>query len=205
MSRKSIFIVRHGETDYNKSNLLQGRGIDASLNEIGRIQAEDVANYLTQYPVDQLVTSSLKRSIETIQPLALKKKLKATSDKDLDEMNFGDFEGRHISEVKDDLQQFHLTWKSGDITKSLPGGESPQSVFKRANDAVNKLLRYSENQTIVFILHGRLIRILLSEWLGFGLKNMDQVQHKNGGINQLIYSDGNFEPIYLNKVSHLQE
>lgn len=204
MSRKSLFIVRHGETDYNKGNLLQGRGIDASLNKIGRGQAEDVANYLIQYPVDQLVTSSLKRSIETVQPLALKKKLESSSDRDLDEMSFGEFEGRHISDVKDDLEQFHLSWKSGNITKSLPGGESPDNVFKRANNAVNNLLTYSENQTIVFILHGRLIRILLSEWLGFGLKNMDQVQHKNGGINKLVYSDGKFEPVYLNKVSHLK-
>ncbi len=202
---KKLFIVRHGETDYNKRNLLQGRGIDASLNEIGRAQAKDVANYLSQYPVDQLVTSSLKRSIETVQPLALKKKLDATANSELDEMNFGDYEGRHISEVKNDLDQFHQTWKSGDVTKSLPGGESPENVFKRANDAVNKLLNYSENQTIVFILHGRLIRILLSEWMGFGLKNMDQVQHKNGGINQLLYSKGTFEPVYLNKVSHLKE
>ncbi|MEX0662562.1 MAG: histidine phosphatase family protein [Balneolaceae bacterium] len=205
MSKKLLFIVRHGETDYNKSNLLQGRGIDASLNDFGRGQAEDVANYLNQYSVDKLVTSSLKRSIETVQPLALKKKLKAMSDRDLDEMNFGEFEGRDISEVREDLERFQLTWKSGDITKSLPGGESPENVFKRANNAVNKLLTYSENQTIVFILHGRLIRILLSEWLGFGLKNMDQVEHKNGGINQLLYSNGKFEPVYLNKVSHLKE
>lgn len=205
MSKKLLFIVRHGETDYNKRHLLQGRGIDAPLNNIGREQAEDVADYLSQYPVDQLVTSSLKRSIETVQPLAQKKKLDATSSSDLDEMDFGKYEGRHISEVKNDLDRFHHLWKSGEVSKSLPGGESPVNVFKRANDAVNKMLTYTENQTIVFILHGRLIRILLSEWLGFGLKNMHQVEHLNGGINQLVYSKGVFEPVYLNKVSHLKE
>ncbi|WP_069132593.1 histidine phosphatase family protein [Rhodohalobacter halophilus] len=202
MSVKKLFIARHGETDYNKQGLLQGRGIDAPLNETGWDQARKLAGYLQQYPTDHLVSSSLKRSWQTAEPFRDSTGLDIRKDEGLDEMDFGIYEGVPYTEAVGDLVALKEIWESGNIDEPVPGGESPLQVFERANGAVRKIMDQSSEETIVLILHGRLIRILLSEWLGYGLENMQQVSHQNGAVNHLVYN-GEFEAVYLNKIEHL--
>lgn len=200
-----LYLVRHGETDFNRQKKLQGRGIDASLNDLGKVQAEKVADYLVSDPIHHLYNSSLKRTKETLDPLKGRIDLPAYSDKNLDEMDFGDFEGRLMEEIRDDLIRIHNSWKSGDVDLAIPGGESPVKVFERANEVVREQLVRHTGDSLLFMLHGRLIRILLSSWLGFGLKNMHQIDHHNGAIYKLKFENGQFAPHYLNFTKHLGE
>jgi probable phosphoglycerate mutase len=77
-------------------------------------------------------------------------------------------------------------------------------VFERADYATRSYINGAKSQTVMIFVHGRLIRILLSEWLGYGLKNMHKVAHQNGAVNQLVMKNGRFEPVYLNKTEHLE-
>lgn len=101
---KHLYIIRHGETEFNKTKRLQGRGINASLNEKGRLQADAVAAELQSYPIQKIVTSSLVRTHESAQPLAESKNINIESWAELDEMSFGDFEGEPFYEVLDHLK-----------------------------------------------------------------------------------------------------
>jgi broad specificity phosphatase PhoE len=203
MSEIRLFIARHGETDFNKKGLLQGRGIDAPLNETGRKQAQAISEYLKQYNASYLVCSSLKRSWQTALPVVERTELETLKIKDLDEMHFGKFEGVPYKEASTELNELHNAWVSGDVLKPIPQGESPQEVYDRANAAVEQLIEKYRDGTMVLILHGRLIRILLSSWLGYGLNNMHKIEHENGALYQIVYN-GNFKPVYLNKTDHLQ-
>jgi broad specificity phosphatase PhoE len=203
MSEMRLFIARHGETDFNKKGLLQGRGIDAPLNETGRKQAEAISEYLKQYNVSYLVSSSLKRSWQTALPVEDRTELETLKMKDLDEMHFGKFEGVPYMEASAELNELHNAWESGDVLKQIPEGESPQEVFDRANGAVEHLIEKYRDGSMILILHGRLIRILLSSWLGYGLNNMHKIDHQNGALYQIVYN-GTFNPVYLNKTDHLQ-
>ena len=205
MSKTRLFIARHGETDYNINGLLQGRGINAPLNEIGRNQAERLAGYLKNYPTDKLISSSLERSFQTAQFVQQLNGLEIEQNPDLDEMHFGDFEGKPFGEVDHEIKRLDEAWRSGDVSLKIPGGESPLETFERADCAVRSYTEKIKQGTLTIVIHGRLIRILLSEWLGFGLKNMHKIEHNNGGVNQLVYENGKFEPIYLNKTDHLKE
>jgi len=202
MSVKKLFIARHGETDYNKKGLLQGRGIDAPLNDTGWEQARKLSAYLQQYRTDYLISSSLKRSWQTAQPYGESSKLEVQKEGGLDEMDFGMYEGVPYTEAVGDLMALKEIWEGGNVAEPVPGGESPLEVFERANSAVHELMDRSREETLVLVLHGRLIRILLSKWLGYGLENMQMIQHQNGAINHLVYN-GEFEPVYLNKIDHL--
>ena len=202
MSNIRLFIARHGETEYNRKGLLQGRGIDAPLNETGLRQAEAISNYLIQYTPNRLVSSSMQRAWQTAEPIEKKAGLTIMKNGDLDEMDFGKFEGKPYLDASEELQDLQKSWMSGDVTRQIPNGESPRDVFDRANGAVQDLLMNSDDGVMVMVLHGRLIRILLSEWLGFGLANMHKVEHQNGALYQLIYN-GKFESVYLNKTDHL--
>ncbi len=200
---KQLYIIRHGETEFNKSHLMQGRGINASLNDKGLEQAVAISVYLKDKPVSKIVTSSLNRAKESAEPLSRTLNLKPEEFSKLDEMDFGDLEGKSFEEVKSDLIYLHESWSSGKLNIAPVNGENPVQVFERANTKVQEILSISNDECIVFILHGRLIRILLSEWLGLGLKNMHQIEHQNGAINHLKWDNGAFESVELNIIEHL--
>ncbi|MDR9408316.1 MAG: histidine phosphatase family protein [Balneolaceae bacterium] len=204
MSLIHLFVARHGETEFNRKGLLQGRGIDAPLNDLGRTQAKYLAEYLTNYHSTSIISSSLTRAWQTASAYEKKTDHTVQKNRDLDEMDFGDFEGVYMEEISDELNDLQNGWKNGDVSLKIPGGESPEEVFQRADTAARSYINGADSQTIMLFIHGRLIRILLSEWLGIGLKNMHKVEHGNGAVNHLIFKNGSFEPVYLHKTDHLE-
>ncbi|MBO6523825.1 MAG: histidine phosphatase family protein [Balneolaceae bacterium] len=200
---KHVFFIRHGETDNNKFHRLQGRGVDASINETGREQANAIAEVLKDYPIERVIVSSLVRTLETATPLIEQSKALVEEYAELDEMSFGDFEGCYFNDVKVQIHEVNEQWMDGDVDVEIPGGESPSQVFERAGSKVIEILENAEEDHIVFLLHGRLIRILLSELLGKGLKNMHLIKHQNGSINHLLWNGSGFEAVELNKIDHL--
>lgn len=203
MNQIHLFIARHGETDYNRNGLLQGRGIDAPLNETGKSQAGLLAEYLSNYKATSLISSSLTRAWQTASFCGDLTGLNIEKERDLDEMDFGDFEGTSMKEIASELDDLQNGWMSGDISLRVPGGESPKEVFERADYAAREYINGADSGTVMLFIHGRLIRILLSEWLGYGLKNMHKIEHQNGAVNHLVLKNGSFEPVYLNKTDHL--
>lgn len=201
---KHIFIIRHGETDNNKHHLLQGRGINASINEKGKEQAECVSEALKDIPIKKIVVSSLRRTIETATPLIEQTKAVVESYSELDEMGFGHWEGAYFEDVKEGIEAINQRWKQGEVELEIPGGESPQQVFDRASEKLIEVVKNSKEEYIAFVIHGRLIRILLSGILGYTLKNMHLIKHQNGAINHLIWDGEQFEVIELNKIDHLK-
>jgi|AntRauTorcE11897_2_1112592.scaffolds.fasta_scaffold01015_5 probable phosphoglycerate mutase len=202
---KQIFTIRHGETDNNKVGIMQGRGLDASINETGMLQAEAIRDALKPFQVDKIIASSLVRTHQTVQPLATERNLSIEKYAELDELDFGEFEGKVFMDFEDEIMALHDQWVSGKVGVSPKGGESPQQAFDRANAKVMEVLESSEEENIVFMIHGRLTRVLLSEWLGLGLKNMHKIEHQNGAINHLTWDEGKFKAVELNKIDHLLE
>lgn len=200
---KQVYIIRHGETDNNRNHRLQGRGVNASINEIGRLQGEEIAEALKDVPIQKVVISSMIRTLETATPLINQKDATVESYAELDEMSFGKWEGALFEDVKKEIHEIHTRWTSGDINAEVEGGESPQQVFDRAGAKVIEVLNSSQEEHIAFVLHGRLIRILLSVFLGKGLKNMHLIKHQNGAINHLAWNGDSFEVVKLNKIDHL--
>jgi broad specificity phosphatase PhoE len=204
MSKKNrLFLIRHGETNYNLNHQMQGRGIDASLNATGFTQAEAVADYLGKYHIDQVVSSSMLRARQTAGAITKALGMNLISHNDLDEMNFGYFEGLFFDDIEDEIEKVHQIWSGGDTSYRIPGGESPEEVFERADKRIHQYLDDLNGDNIVFVVHGRVIRILLSEWTGIGLRNMHLIEHANGAVNHLIKNGNGFDVVYLNKTDHL--
>ena len=201
---KHFYIIRHGETEFNKSKLLQGRGINAPLNETGWLQAKAVANALESYPIEKIVTSSLVRTYESAAPLIETKSIQFESWSELDEMSFGDYEGKPFYDVIEQLKELQREWSSGNTKFAVPGGESPEEVYERAATKLIEIAESSAETHIAVFIHGRLIRILLSGILGYGLKNMQNIEHENGAINHITWEKGVFHPNRLNMTEHLE-
>jgi len=205
LNTTNIFIARHGETEYNRLDRMQGRGIDQPLNKTGRMQAKAIADYLSDKAVDHIIASSLRRSMETAEIISWMFRKEYRYYKELDEMDFGELEGRPVEEIQSELNEIHEKWRRGDITHAPEGGESPSEVAGRVRNKINQILEEHFGSNILLILHGRLIRILLSGWLDYGLENMHRVPHTNGALYYFKLRKDTFEPQYLNKTDHLKE
>lgn len=186
---KRIIFCRHAETDANASNQLQGSGINEKLNAKGVGQAEALAKRLaSQEDIEVIITSNLRRAIHTSEIIAeaYPKPLKIIQEPQLREISWGVWEGV----VCPDLQSLIETWQSGDFTARAPGGECPLDVRNRVLPVIYSLLKRPE-KTILVVVHGRLLRIILSSILYGNLYHMQSFNHRNTCVNVV---DVFFEP-----------
>jgi len=94
MPATTLYFVRHGETDYNRNSIVQGRGVDAPLNERGRRQAEALARRFAAVPLDAIYASPLRRALETAEAVRrYHPDVPFFQVVDLEEMDWGELEG----------------------------------------------------------------------------------------------------------------
>jgi probable phosphoglycerate mutase len=201
----TLYFVRHGETDYNRLRIMQGRRINSSLNATGRRQALALANRFQKLGFDAVYTSSLNRTIETAAQV-LKNRANATvrQSSDLDEMCWGVYEGVPSSDrLQDMLDEMHARWDGGDFDYCVEEGESIRDVQERGLRAVERIVREHPGQTVLIVTHGRLLRVVLSSILEIGLEHMDDIDHANTGVNVVTYRQGSYASSLLNCTAHL--
>lgn len=203
MKTKKIYIVRHGETDFNRRGIVQGRGVNASLNELGRKQAEAFYEHYKHESFDVVFTSTLKRTVESVSGF-LELGIPHTQLSALDEISWGVYEGKEIGyEDKAFFKEFTRRWANGEPDLAIEGGESPVQVAERQQKAI-EAIKEAEAEKILISMHGRAIRIFLTQLLNLPLDEMDSFEHANLGLYALTCTDGQFTLLRENDVSHLQ-
>lgn len=202
-----FFFVRHGETDYNRSGVMQGGGVDSLLNATGRQQAKHLAERLREVPFDALYTSPLQRARETADILAEPHEpVPRVVLDDLREMGWGVLEGEPPSPEREAaLRTVKSSWREGNFGRAVDGGESILDVQRRAKHAARQLVKHEPGATVLVVTHGRYLRVLLATVLdGHSLHDMPQFDHSNTGVNRLVYADGTFTAELLNDTTHLE-
>lgn len=208
MAAITLYFARHGETDYNRNGIVQGRGVDAPLNERGQWQAEALAQRFTKVPLHAIYASPLRRALETAQAVR-RHHLDAAFYQltDLEEMDWGYLEGKPYAPPYDtQIRAVYERWRAGDYGYPVPGGESILDVQRRALRALETILARHEAETVLVVTHGRFLRILLASILPeYGLERMEALPHTNTAVNHLIYENGYFRALRLNCTAHLEE
>lgn len=205
MKSKKIYLVRHGQTDYNLKGIVQGSGIDASLNETGRKQAKLFFDAFKGVPFDKIYTSNLVRSIESVQAF-LDLGIPHQRLSGLNEINWGYREGIEITPEEDAYYHGVInSWRNGETELRIEGGESPQDVYDRQKEALVHILKHEEEQTILICMHGRAIRILLCQMLKYPLKFMDKFDHSNLGLYEITHTGSMFRIDKFNDIAHLND
>lgn len=204
---KKIWLIRHGETEYNKENRIQGGSIDAPLNAVGKQQAHKMAQALKEKLIGSVVifASSMQRARQTANFVASAINRDYSHTEQLKEMNYGAFEGELFDEIKTELEVLMHSWASGSTTKSAPMGESPESVRDRCANFIMHQIDHQKADNLVFVLHGRVIRVLLAWFLERDLSKMHHYPHHNANINELHFSDAHFEAVSINEIAHLEK
>jgi broad specificity phosphatase PhoE len=203
---KRLWLIRHGQTDYNAANKIQGSGIDAPLNQLGIAQAKLLANAICEQLSKEevrLYSSSLIRAKQTAAFIAEKMQIPCISSDEVVELNFGVLEGMPMEDIANELEDLHNLWESGEVNVAAKEGESPKDAFKRAGNYIISQLEEITLDNAIFVIHGRLLRILLAGWLDGDLSEMSKYHHHNANINLLEYAEGVFKVLYLNDTKHL--
>lgn len=202
---KKIFIIRHGETDFNRLGIVQGSGVDSDLNETGRQQALAFFEFYKNESFDKIYSSTLKRTHQSIINF-IEKGLNWTQHAGLNEISWGKREGK-IPDEDDNKYFSEITqnWTNGQTQLKLEEGESPEEVAERQLEFLNLMLKEKSEKNILIAMHGRALKILLSKIIHNDLSKMDSFEHSNLCLYLLFYdySTNQFELILENDVSHL--
>jgi broad specificity phosphatase PhoE len=204
LTLKKIYLIRHGQTDFNLRNIVQGSGVDSSLNHTGRAQAEAFYHAYKHVPFQAVYTSALKRTTESVMGF-IDAGIRHQSLKGLNEISWGKKEGQAITPEEDAYyHQMLRQWQEGKTDSRIEGGESPEEVVERMKPDLDIILNNDREETILICMHGRAIRILLCYWLHYPLQSMDMFEHHNLCLYQLNYTGKQFQVVRYNDISHLQ-
>lgn len=143
-----IYVVRHGQTDYNVKKVFQGH-IDIPLNETGEKQALETASKFRNIDVDMILVSPLQRTLQTAQPISQITGVPITIEERLIERSFGDMEG-HQNREDWNIKMMLDYEKNYDIENIEP----IQSLFKRIYDFLDEITEKYKDKRLVLVTHG---------------------------------------------------
>lgn len=152
-----IYFIRHGQTDWNLSRLMQGR-TDIPLNAQGRIEAKKTAEALKDVTFDKVFCSPLSRALETCK--AVVGKFPITVDARLIERNFGEYEGKSLQIMIDEG-----FWKETG-TQTINGGESLSRVISRVYSFLDEITEKYSEKNVLIVAHGGIGMVVKSYFLG---------------------------------------
>lgn len=202
-TNKTIYLIRHGQTDYNLKGIVQGSGIDSDLNETGKKQAQLFYDAYGHIAFDHIYTSELKRTHQSVAPFINEGK-QWSQLPELNEINWGVFEGLESTPAsREAFMEIVSSWRNGQLDKPIEGGESPLTMFNRQQKGWEKI-QQSNHSTILICMHGRAMRSFLSLILSTHLSEMDQYPHTNLCLYQLEKNgESTCKLIVGNDVNHL--
>ncbi len=204
MIEKTLYIVRHGQTDLNKQGIVQGRGMNTELNSEGRKQAELFYTAYRHIPFDKIYVSELKRTQQSVQQF-IDLGLPVEKLSGLDELAWGKYEGQPSTpETKSAFLKIMREWTSGNLDAKFEGGESPNEVKQRQEQALEVIMGHPEEKNVLICMHGRAMRLFLCLLTGKSLKHMDDFPHQNLVLYKVIFDGQRFTITDFNNAIHLK-
>jgi probable phosphoglycerate mutase len=177
---KTIYLIRHGQTDFNKMGIVQGCGVDTDLNETGLWQAQRFFEAYSHLSFDPIFVSQLKRTHQTVAPFVENNNTVKKIVPELDEINWGVMEG--LVPTPESSARFHAmvaSWRTGNLHEAVEGGETPLALFERQNLGLETIEAHISDKPALVCMHGRAMRSFLCLMTGHPLHLMDDFEHNN--------------------------
>lgn len=201
-----IFLIRHGETDWNRIRRFQGR-IDTPLSKEGKNQAHVLALALKDKSLTAIYSSPLVRAIETACFIKVfHPSTPFFEEKGLIEMDLGEFDGMEVGYWAAQYQDFFKTWRSTPASLKMPGGESLQEVQGRAIDTLERITKLlPSGSTLLLCSHNFVNRTILCHVLGYPLDRFREVQQDTASLNTINIQGVCLRAEVVNDLSHLKK
>jgi len=198
-----LFIVRHGETEYNRQNLALGQE-DVPLNETGRHQAEALGRALEGERLSVIYASPLVRASRTAEAIAKPYGMEVVIDDGLIEMDVGEMDGLPFADVREQFPGFIERWLGPEgSNERMPGGERLVDVRDRADAALSAIVKRHEGERVCLVSHNFVILSLLTQLMGLELAGFRRFSHSVAAITRVEWRRGAPVVVLLNDTCHL--
>ncbi|MDQ7823518.1 MAG: histidine phosphatase family protein [Candidatus Eremiobacteraeota bacterium] len=202
---KTLYLVRHGETEWNRFEVFRGRA-DIALNERGLAQANAVGRALKDAPLYAVISSPLKRAIQTAKPLAARHRVPLIPEEAFNDVDCGDWEGMPMAEVERLFPEGFRCWMETPHKFRIPGGESLAILRRRALRGLKRVLGEAEGEVLCVVSHRVVTKVMVLALLGLSNSHFWQIRQDNACINiiQFPEDDGEAVVVSLNDTGHLK-
>ncbi len=181
-----VYLIRHASVD-GLGDRIYGRSPGIHLNQVGKFEADRLAERLRGSAIVAVYSSPCERAIETANVLAHELDLQTVVDEDLDEIDFGDWTGRSISELRalPEWERFNTHRES----TRIPHGEMFGQVVQRATRALARVQNLYPHSRVAFVTHADWIRAVVSHYLNVPFSEVLKVQVPPASMAILDHTD----------------
>ena len=168
-----LWLLRHGQTDWNLEGRWQGQSQDApSLNDMGRAQAIAAAGLLQDQKIQAVYSSDLPRARQTAELIAAPLGLTVALEPRLREIHLGEWEGMQYDEIASRYPQDLAERESDPVHSSAPGGELPSEVTERVLIAVDEISKRHPDGSVLIVSHGVALAVIICRAEGFPIEDV---------------------------------
>lgn len=201
-----IYLIRHGQTDWNIQGKIQGSH-DIPLNEVGRRQAEQLAEGMDTRPVTRIFSSTLTRAMETAERISQRQKVEICPMPQLIEVEFGKWEGMTWDEIREAYPGEYERWYFNPAEFTPPGGETQDDVIKRCAWSLKEILKTTNGrEDVAVVSHGATVAHLVS-YMMQGSQEEESIIVENASITTFHYNPltEDFMLLEINDTAHLTD
>lgn len=198
-----FYLVRHGETDWNRLGRFQGQS-DTALNARGLAQAEDTARAAREWNLTAIYSSPLSRTMQVAEALTRQTDFPVAIREGLKEMALGKLEGIRGEEMRAGWPEVYDTWRDYPGEVVMPGGESLAGLQERVWKVVRELEQaHSPEDHLALISHNFAIRAICARLLGMPLSNFHRMHLSLGSVSLFDSGPRGRRLLYYNATGHL--
>lgn len=184
-----LILVRHVLTVDNQKSRLSGY-IDSSISEEGKEQIDKITNYLKDFDIDKIYTTTSSRTKDTVKKISELKSIEIIEKESLKEISFGDFEGLTFDEIKDKYPKEFQDMIEKGYEYKYPNGESLIDSYNRVCIELDNIISNNDNRTILICSHGGTIRNIITYLISNSYKYHWNFKIDNGSVTILELQDG---------------
>ena len=200
-----IYLVRHGETEWNKIRRFQGRS-NLPLNHEGKKQARALALALKNTSLMAIYTSPLVRALQTARLIKdFHPSAPILEENGFIEMDLGEFDGMKVQDWAKQYPDTRKAWNENPASVKMPGGESLGEVQDRASKALERITQlHPPDDTILISSHNFVNLTILCDLLNIPLDRFRELRQENAAFNLICKKGGQLHVKLLNERSHLE-
>ncbi len=203
-SHTRIYLVRHGESEWNAAGDLYCGRTDIGLSTEGATQAKNAGDFLSSVSFDRAYASPLIRARHTAELILGERDLPIQIDERIYEGDFGEWEGRSKTEfIKEDPDSWDNWMANPWETRAGRTGETAREMYERASSFFKEISEKHSGETVLVVAHNNTIRFFLAGVLGMPFANYRRIFQDNTGINILDVAGDEIVIRSLNINSHL--
>jgi broad specificity phosphatase PhoE len=198
-----LILARHGETLWNVEKIYRGR-TDVNLDEVGIKQAELLGKYLSNYGLEAIYSSPLRRALDTANIIASYQKVGVQVAEGLIDFDYGEWQSLSEQDAQRLYPTLHDEWHNNPHKVRMPGGESLEDVRRRAIKVINDVIAKYQG-SVVLVSHRVVNKVLICSLLGLDNSYFWNIKQDVGGITIFNYVDGRFVLTRHNDTSYLKD